>query len=337
MHHPLRLGRPFCPCSSRRGVVAAHLPSNPRAPSRPPSQARGAQRAKEHICSTPLRESLFGHILIPRGASPHYVCEPSCPCSLPSERSICAMRVGHHVQQDPHWYLRSDGSLVVKPRGHQGTSSLCTKASAGAKGSTGGSFCPCSPASMRFKGCPGPPCGAPGDSRHDLCREHLAYGVRSRGLTNQPRSHLGAPVEGPPLRVGTRPLRMHACNLWQSRGPGALKPALSRTPTACMHAPIPSGGLTGSGCTQDPNSRTPTACMHAPIAGVRGPHGTGSSPSRGPAPSMHACMHAQRYGMHWEVFIGASDGPLPTEGSEQASQPSGLGGFGQVVEHRSNP
>ena len=231
VHHPLRLCRPFCPCSSRRGVVAAHLPSNPRAPSRPPSQARGAQRAKEHICSTPLRESLFGHILIPRSASPHYVCEPSCPCSLPSERSICAMRVGHHVQQDPHWYLRSDGSLLVKPHVHQGISSLCTKASAGAKGSTGGSFCPCSPASMRFKGCPGPPCGAPGDSRHDLCREHLAYGVRSRGLR---RSKTGTSLVPP-----------------------------AQGQTACMHASpgTPRAQSEEASSQQDPNSMH--ACSHA--------------------------------------------------------------------------
>ena len=118
VHHPLFSCRPFCPCSSRRGVVAAHLPSNPRAPSRPPSQVRGAQRAKAQLCSTPLRELLFRHILNPRGASPHYVCKPYCPCSLPSERSICAMRVVHHARLDPHWYLRSDGSLVVQPRVH---------------------------------------------------------------------------------------------------------------------------------------------------------------------------------------------------------------------------
>ena len=95
-HHPL-IGQSILPLllSSRR-----HLRSKPLYSSRSllaPSQARGAQRAQEQLCSTPLRGGLFRQILNPRGVFAHGVCNAFCPCSLRSERSICAMRVVHHA------------------------------------------------------------------------------------------------------------------------------------------------------------------------------------------------------------------------------------------------
>ena len=176
---------------------------------------------------------------------------------------------------------------------HPRTSSLCTWTRFGANCAPGCPFCPCSPASLLFKLEFCTVCGAPGDSRHDLClwAGALQGHPRWRQCPSWPR------VEGPSRLCWQAP-NQHACMHPSARRLSCHRLRVGYAPRVDpkpMHACLPHcfwmGYLGGpqAGVTP-PQCRGHPACMHASPAGLVARRAY----LPGPVIHQHACMHPCR-------------------------------------------